>query len=109
MICDGETGVLNYAGPGNYCRAVSSGAGICKNRCPVESMAKGTGCRVKVEERLSSDYKCAFLGSRTPWDSIFRVYDNRQLLRTDIRNVSAILSRLLQFPTMFASWANFTL
>lgn len=108
MICDGGTGVLNYAGPGNYCPAVSSGAGIRRNHCrSVESMAKRTGWRIKVEEILSS--KCALLGIRTPWDSIFKVCDNRQLLRTDIRNVLAILSLLLQFPTLFASRANFTL
>jgi hypothetical protein len=110
MIGDGETGVLNYAGPGNYCPIVSSGAGICRNHCrSVESMAKQTGWRIKVEERLSSEYKCALQGSRAPWDSIFKVCDNRQLLRTDIRNVSAIVSWLLQFPTMFASRPNFTL
>lgn len=110
MIGDGEIGVLNYAGPGNYCPVVSSGAGICRNHCrSVESMAKRTGWRIKVEERLSSEYKCALLGSRAPWDSIFKVCDNRQLLRTDIRNVSAIVSWLLQFPTMFASRPNFTL
>jgi len=44
MICDGETGVVNYVGAGNYCPSVSSGAGICRNHCrSVESMAKRTG------------------------------------------------------------------
>jgi hypothetical protein len=68
---------------------VSSGAGICRNRRQsVEGMAKGTGWRIKVEERLSSKDKCALLRGRTPWVSISKVCDSRQLLRTDIRNVS---------------------
>ena len=72
-------------------------------------MAKRTEWRIKVEERLSSEYKRALVASPTPWDSIFKVCNKRQLLRTDIRNVSAILSWLLQFPAMFASRVNFTL
>lgn len=89
MICDGETGVLNYAGPGNYCPAVSSGAGICRNHCrSVESMAKRTEWRIKVEERLSPEYKYALLGSRIPWDSICKVCDNSCYLLT-----SAMLPR----------------
>jgi hypothetical protein len=100
MICDGETGVLNYAVPGNYCPAVSSGAGIWWKALRSEQDGSLRDCLPNM---------CALLGSRTPWDSILRVCDNRQLTHTDIRNASAILSWLLQLPTMLASRANFTL
>ena len=109
MICDGETGVLNCAGQGTTVRPCLLVQAIAET-----TVVRWKAWRSELDGALSLKRDCLPNISVHFWafghhGIRFPRFVIRQLLRTDIRGVSSILSCLLQFSTLFASRANFTL